>query len=83
MRTVSSGDRPPAHKKDEKKNDDQKADKDKPDDKKQGQQPKPDDISKEDADRMLDALNKDEQDLQKDLQKKKAKVAVVKIEKDW
>ncbi len=69
--------------KDQDKNDDQQADKDKKDDKKQGQQPKPDDISKQDADRMLDALNKDEQDLQKDLQKKKAKVAVVKIDKDW
>lgn len=72
-------------KKDQQKQDEQQANDDKKDkgDEKQQNQPKPDDISKEDADRMLDALNKDEQDLQKDLQKKKVKVAAVKIEKDW
>ena len=47
------------------------------------QQSKPEQISKEDAQRLLDALKNDEQKIQKDLKKKKAKVNKVKIEKDW
>ena len=66
-------------KQDQQKQDDKQANKDQ----KAEAQPKPDDISKEEANRILNELNKSEQDLQKDLQKKKVKANVVKIEKDW
>lgn len=43
----------------------------------------PDKISKEEAEKMLDALQQQEKELQEDLQKKKAKGVKLKIEKDW
>ena len=43
----------------------------------------PDQISKEEAEKMLDALQQQEKELQEDLQKKKAKGVKLKIEKDW
>ena len=53
----------------------------------QEQKPKeaqnPDQISKEEAEKMLDALQQQEKELQEDLQKKKAKGVKLKIEKDW
>jgi Ca-activated chloride channel family protein len=51
-------------------------------DQQQQQKPQPkDEISKEEAERILQALKKDEAELQKELRKRKAKV--VKKEKDW
>jgi len=43
----------------------------------------PDQISKEEAEKMLDALQQQEKELQENLQKKKAKGVKLKIEKDW
>ena len=43
----------------------------------------PDQISKKEAEKMLDALQQQEKELQEDLQKKKAKGVKLKIEKDW
>ena len=43
----------------------------------------PDQISKEEAEKMLDALQQQEKELQEDLQKKKTKGVKLKIEKDW
>lgn len=51
--------------------------------KEQQQQPHPDQISKKDAERLLDAINNEEKDIQEKLKKKKARVTKIKIEKDW
>jgi len=51
-------------------------------DQQQQQQQQPQ-ISKEDAQRMLQALQQDEQDLQEKLQKQKAQATKVKVLKDW
>jgi len=40
-------------------------------------------MSKEDAEKILDAIEQQEKDLQKDLQKKKIKGKKIKILKDW
>ena len=65
------------------KNQDNK-DKDKQNqDKKDQQQKQPDKISKEDAERMLDALNNDEKQTQDKLKNKKLKGAKLNITKDW
>ena len=52
---------------------------------KQDQQPekKPGKMSKEDAQRILDALKNEEQNIQEKLKKKKLKATKIKIEKDW
>lgn len=52
-------------------------------DQNQGQQPQPNKISKEDAERMLDALNNDEKQTQDKLKNKKLKGVKMHIEKDW
>ena len=52
-------------------------------DKKDQQQKQPDKISKEDAERMLDALNNDEKQTQDKLKNKKLKGAKLNITKDW
>jgi Ca-activated chloride channel family protein len=84
------------NKKDKNKNDDKdkqdkdKQDKDKEDQQKKNQQNKdqkdkkeqPDKISKEDAQRLLDALQNDEKNIQDKLKKGKQGIKV-KIEKDW
>ncbi len=82
-------------KKDKDKKDDKKdGDKDKKDDKKDGDKgdkkddqqankPNPNQISKEDAERMLQALNKNEKNLNDKLKKQQAKASSVTIEKDW
>lgn len=49
----------------------------------QNQQPQPNQLSKQDAERMLDALNNDEKQVQKKMKKKKGKGGNEKIEKDW
>ena len=58
-------------------NKDNKNDKQKEQEKQQGQ------ISKEDAQRLLDALQNDEKNLQDKMKKAKAKGVKVDIEKDW
>lgn len=80
-------------KKDNKDNKDKdKKDKDKKDDKskedkdkenKEKEKPKEDQISKEDAKRLLDALQNDEKNLQDRMKKGKTKGMKVDIEKDW
>ncbi|MBX2840845.1 MAG: tetratricopeptide repeat protein [Flammeovirgaceae bacterium] len=49
----------------------------------QGQAPQKQGISKEDAQRLLEALQNQEQQLQNDMKKKKMKGNPVKIKKDW
>lgn len=68
---------------DKKDQDKQNKDQDKKDDKKQQEQPQPDKISKEDAQRMLDALNNQEKQTQEKLKGKKAKGVGGKPTKDW
>jgi len=71
-------------KKDDKK--DQKDKKDQDQNQKNDQQKQPQDqkkISKDDADRMLEALKNDEKKTMQKVKKQKAKVQVVGIEKDW
>ena len=49
----------------------------------QDQQPVPQEISKEDAERMLKAIQQQEKDVKEKVDKKKAAAAKVKTEKDW
>ena len=71
------------------KKDDEKQDKDKKDEKgdeeKQEQaKPEPGDgVSKEDAERLLEALKNEDEKLQKELMKKKQESQVIKIQKPW
>jgi len=58
-------------------------DQDQEDDKNKQPQPSEQNISKEDAERLLNALNNEEKDVQNKVRKKKMKVGVVKVEKDW
>ena len=75
------------NKKDQDKKDQDKQNQDKKDqdkkDQKDGQQPQPNKLSKEDAERMLDALNNDEKQTQEKLKNKKLKGVKMHIEKDW
>jgi Ca-activated chloride channel family protein len=64
----------------DKKDDKQDQKKDKQDQQKQQQQPQ---MSKEDAQRLLDALNNDEKDIQKRLKKEKRKGQPTGTDKDW
>lgn len=79
-------------KKDDKKEEDK--DKDKKDDKKDGDKgekkdeeqagkPKPNEISKQDAERMLQALNKNEKNINDKIKKQQVKSSNKDIEKDW
>lgn len=76
-------------KKDEKKEDKEKKEKEEKEkkDKENKEKEKPEEqknkISKEDAQRLLDALQNDEKNLQDKMKKIKAKGAKVEIEKDW
>ena len=65
------------------KNQDNKNQDNKNQDKKDQQQQQPDKISKEDAERMLDALNNNEKQTQDKLKNKKLKGEKLHIEKDW
>ncbi len=65
----------------DKKDDKQKNDKDKKN--KEDQKPKENQISKEDAKRLLDALQNDEKNLQDKMKKSKTRGTQGKIEKDW
>ena len=68
-------------KKDKDQQDQDKKDQDKKD--QQGQQPQPDKLSKEDAERMLEALKNEEKNTQDKLKNKKAKGVKGRIVKDW
>jgi len=74
-------------KKDKDKKDQDKKDQDKKDNKdkqnKPEEKPQQNQISKEDAKRLLDALQNDEKNLQDKMKKENAKGMKVKIEKDW
>ena len=75
-------------KQDEKKDDEQQQNQDQnkeeQQEQQQQQQPQENKISKEDAERMLDALNQDEKEIRDRLEKQKVKKGVKgKIEKDW
>jgi tetratricopeptide (TPR) repeat protein len=73
-------------KKDEKKDEKDKKDQNKDQNKNQDQQKPPQDqkkISKEDAERMLEAMKNDEKKTMQKVKKQKAKVQVTGIEKDW
>ena len=74
-------------KKDKDKKDEDKKEEEKKNDKenkdKQEQKPQQNKISKEDAQRLLDALQNDEKNLQDKIKKDKMKGVKVKIEKDW
>lgn len=71
-------------KKDEQQQQQQQQQQEKNDDKQdQQQQPQQDQISKDDAERILNALEQDEKDLQDKLQKEKARVQKVKVDKEW
>lgn len=82
---------PNKDKKDQDKKDQDKKDKDKdkqnkgddPKDQQGGQKPDPGKLSKEDAERMLDALNNKEKDTQDKLKNKKFKAVKGRISKDW
>lgn len=65
---------------DQEDNKDQEQNKDQQD---QKQQPQPQEISKEDSERMLKAIQQQEKDVKEKVDKKKAAAAKVKTEKDW
>ncbi|MBB5436790.1 TolA-binding protein [Pedobacter sp. AK017] len=68
--------------KDKDKQDQDKKDQDKKD-QQNGQQPQPNQLSKEDAERMLEALKNEEKNTQDKLKNKKAKGVKGRIVKDW
>ncbi len=70
-------------KQDQDKQDQENQDQDKEDQENQDQQAKPLQISREDAQRMLDAIQQQEKDVKDKVDKKKAAAAKVKTEKDW
>lgn len=71
-------------KKDQDKKDQDKKDQDKKDqDKKNDEKPQPDKLSKDDAERMLEALNNNEKQTQDKLKGKKFKGVKGRIAKDW
>jgi len=70
-------------KKDDKKEKEKKEDKKDEKKKEQEKQPEKNKISKEDAKRLLDALQNDEKNLQEKMKKEKTQGVKVKIEKDW
>lgn len=68
-------------KEEQKDKEDQQQNKDQQD--QQKPPPRPDKISKEDAERMLEAMKNDEKRTMEKVKKQKAKAVVVGIEKDW
>ena len=67
----------------DKENDQQEQDKNEDQEDQQEQQSAPREISKEDAERMLKAIQQQEKDVKEKVDKKKAAAAKVKTEKDW
>ncbi len=70
-------------KKDEKDQQDKQDQQNKDKQDQQKQPPKPNKISKEDAERMLEAMKNDEKKTMEKVKKQQAKVGVVMVEKDW
>ncbi len=70
-------------KQDQEKNQDQQDQEENQDQQDQEQQPVPREISKEDAERMLKAIQQQEKDVKEKVDKEKAAAAKVKTEKDW
>jgi Ca-activated chloride channel family protein len=70
-------------KKDQNKDKDQQNKDQNKKDQKEGQQPQPNKLSKEDAERMLDALNNNEKETQDKLKNKKFKGEKARVAKDW
>jgi len=70
-------------KQDQQEKDHQEQNKNEPQKDKQEQQKQPQKISKEDANRLLNALANDEKEIQEKVKKAKAKMQKVKTEKDW
>jgi Ca-activated chloride channel homolog len=70
-------------KKEKEKEDKEKKDQNKNQDKKDKQEEQKNKISKEDAKRLLEALQNDEKDLQDKMKKGKTKGVKIEIEKDW
>ena len=70
-------------KKDDKQEQQQQDQKNEQKDEKGPPQPRPDQLSKQDAERMLDAMNKDEQDIRKRLEQQRMRTQKVPMEKDW
>jgi len=70
-------------KKEDKKDKQDKQDQQQNQDQKKNQNPEQKKISKEDAERMLEALKNDEKKTMQKVKKEKAKVQVVGVEKDW
>lgn len=66
--------------KEQEQNEDQEENKDQQE---QKQQPQPQQISKDDAERMLNAIQQQEKDVKEKVDKNKAAAAKVKTEKDW
>ena len=67
----------------EKKEDENQEQQDQQNQEQQEQQPQPQEMSKEEAEQLLEALKKQEKDLQEKLNKKKKPAKRIKIEKDW
>lgn len=67
---------------DDKQQGDQKPGDENKDDQKQGE-PRPNKMSREDAERLLKALERDEEDLQEKMNAKRVKTQPIKTEKDW
>ncbi len=70
-------------KQDQEKNQDQQDQEENQDQQDQEQQPVPREISKEDAERMLKAIQQQEKDVKEKVDKEKAAAAKVKTDKDW
>ena len=68
---------------DQQEQDQQEQNQDKEQEQQDQQQPAPREISKEDAERMLNAIQQQEKDVKEKVDKKKAAAAKVKTEKDW
>ncbi len=70
--------------KEENKQEQKNQEKKEPKEKEKSKEPQdPNQISREEAEKMLDALEQQEKEVQEDLQKKKAKGVKLQIEKDW
>lgn len=77
------GDKDEEKKEEEQKNEEEKEKEEKEKQEKQKQQQQEKQVSREDAERILEALNQKEKELQEKLKKKKLKGVKIEIEKDW
>ena len=70
-------------KEDKDKNQQENKDQKQEDQQEEQSQPQPQKLSEEDAERILQALENDEKELQEDIKKQKARVQKIEIEKNW